>query len=141
MPETPNTAPECIPARARLDDADKGMIVFLAGKGKTQTEIAQVVGCDQSVVSRWLQKIEPTVDLAKKRAHNLALPAVESLRRSMRSAEKTGKSGPQEALLKMAGCLGDESIGPRVIVQIGIQDSEVQIGMGLSPQNINELAT
>ena len=115
---------------SKLSYAEVALIIKLADDGKTQTAIAQLVGVNQSTVSRVLATFDPTQDLAKKRAHSLALPAVESLERAWKAAEKTGKSGPQEAILKIAGVLGDETQGPRVLVQIGIQDSDVQIGLG-----------
>ena len=133
-PETTAVEPAAPPQKyirafRQLSYADVALILALHDDGKAQTFIAQQLGCDQSTISRILKDFQPTADLAKKRAHRLALPAVESLERAMKAAEKQGKSGPQEAILKISGVLGDESKGPQVLVQIGVKDSEVQVNV------------
>lgn len=142
MPESLQTAAEAllsrlpepdanrIPDFSKLSYAEVALILKLADDGKPQTYIAQQIGCSQPTVSRVLSEFRETSDLAKKRAHSLALPAVESLERSWRAAEKAGKSGPQEAILKIAGVLGDESRGVQVLVQIGMSETTA---INLSP--------
>ena len=124
-----STPLQCLPDRTRLTDDDKVLILQLASAGKTQVEIAQVVGCDQTTVSRCLTKFSPTTKLAESRAHNLSLKMIESLNRASKAAEKKGLSAPQTAILEVAGLGGKkEDPGPRVIVQIGVKDSDVSFG-------------
>lgn len=141
LSQLPQPASNRIPDFSKLSYAEVALALKLDADGKTQTFIAQQLGCHQATVSRVLSEFRESSDLAKKRAHALALPAVESLERAWKSAEKTGKSGPQEAILKIAGVLGDESQGPRVLVQIGVKDSDVSINLGLSSEKISELPT
>lgn len=133
MPET--TLPQPIRDYSRLSRAELALILKLSDDGKTQVFIAQQIGCHQSTVSDVLKDFHDTTGLAKRKAHNLALKSVLKLEQSMDAAAEKGTSGPMDSILKIAGVLGDESIGPRVIVQIGIQDSEVQI------DQVNVIAT
>lgn len=127
---------------SKLDDADKALIYQLHRVEKTQTEIALIVGCSQSAVSRWLKRLNPTDEVAKSYAHNLALKAVLKLETAMDAASDQGKSGPMDSILKIAGVLGDESQGPKVIVQIGVKDSDVQVQIASTTihENIKENA-
>ena len=56
---------ERIPDRARLTRDEVALLLQLHKAGKTQVEIAQVLGIDQSNVSRWLSKLIDTSELAK----------------------------------------------------------------------------
>lgn len=114
---------------SRLSRAEESLVLQLAADGKTQTFIAQQLRCSQSTVSRVIHDFSDTTGLAKKKAHNLALKAVEKLESSMDAAVTKGTSGPMDSILKIAGMMGDESAGPRVIVQIGVKDSDVSIGL------------
>lgn len=60
------------PDYSRLTRAEIGSILSLARAGKTQTEIAQALGCNVSTVSRWLEKLDDTTELAKQRLRNSA---------------------------------------------------------------------
>jgi transcriptional regulator len=61
---------ERIPDRNRLDRDSVALLLSLHKAGKTQVEIAQVLGIDQSNVSRWLAKLVDTTDLAKHTLRN-----------------------------------------------------------------------
>jgi len=125
--------PKSIGNGRRLTHADIALALKLDADGKTQTFIAQQLDCNQSSVSDVLRKFSDSADLAKRKAHNLALKAVLKLNQSMDAAAEKGTSGPMDSILKIAGVLGDETQGPRVVVQIGMQDSDVQINLGQLP--------
>ncbi len=63
----------------RLSRAEVASLLSLSDAGKSQVEIAQILGCDQSNISRWLSKLRPTTDLAKHRLQNAALELTERL--------------------------------------------------------------
>jgi transcriptional regulator with XRE-family HTH domain len=52
--------PVCKPAYKRLSPADRQAIRTLKDLGKTQAEIAQVIGCTQQAVSHWLSQLIDT---------------------------------------------------------------------------------
>lgn len=68
----PSSALERIPDRSRLTRAEVGALLNLHKAGKTQVEIAQALGIDQSNVSRWLDKLVDTTELAKHTLRNSA---------------------------------------------------------------------
>lgn len=126
-----------IAAYRQLSRPEEALVLQLAADGKTQTFIAQQLGCHQSTVSRVIHDFTDTTGLAKKKAHNLALKAVEKLESSMDAAVTKGTSGPMDSILKIAGVLGDESQGPRVIVQIGVKDSDVSVSVSPTPTSLS----
>ena len=129
----PDAALQPIPNYSRLSRQDEALILKLSDDGKTQTDIAQLIGCSQSTVSVVLNEFLDTRSLASKKANNLSLRAVLKLEESMNPAAESGKSGPMEAILKMAKLLGSEDgAGPKVIVQIGVKDSDVTINLSSS---------
>lgn len=102
-------------------------IFALLKAGKTQTDIANSLGITQSAVSKVIDKYEPRDELAVRRAKALSLAMVESLKRSAINGEKAGRHGAASAVLQAAKVLGGEGeSGPRVVVQIGVRDSDVQ---------------
>lgn len=141
MPESLQTAAEAlldrlpqpdakpIPDYTHLTRSEEALILKLAKDGLTQTAIAQRLECSQPTVSRVINEFSDTSDLGKQKAHNLALKAVLKLEQSMDAAAEKGTSGPMDSILKIAGVLGDESQGPRVIVQIGVKDSDVSVNL------------
>lgn len=64
------TTPARITDRSRLTRAEVGALLNLHRAGKTQVEIAQVLGIDQSNVSRWLDKLIDTTEVAKHTLRN-----------------------------------------------------------------------
>lgn len=95
VPEKPA---ERIRDMSRLTDDDEVLIWRLHQAGKTQVQIAQIVECDQSTVSRALRKLDDTRDLAKTRLHNEALSLVSS---AVDGAKRAAKDGKPEAALEL----------------------------------------
>jgi hypothetical protein len=55
------------PDYTRLSRAEVASVVALHRAGKTQTEIALTLGCNTSTVSRWLNQLGDTTELAKQK--------------------------------------------------------------------------
>lgn len=70
--QPPEPAESRIPDPNRLSRHDEAMILKLAEDGRTQTEIAQLIGTTQPTVSRVLSAFGDTRSLAKRIAHNAA---------------------------------------------------------------------
>lgn len=133
LDQLPQPASQPITDYSRLSLADIAHILRLADAKYTQTYIAEQVQCSQPTVSRILNIFSDHRDLAQRRANNASLEMVESMIRGAKKAEEQGKSGPQEGVLTVARLMkSDESSGPKVIVQIGVKDSDVKISLGSS---------
>ena len=96
--------------------------------GKTQTEIAQTVGCDQGTVSRWLSRLTDTTELAGSYLRGSAL-------RMAKNVVKNGQARDHIQALKGIGVLADDSASQGLTIQIGIKDSEVTFASNLSTVN------
>ncbi len=71
MPDTAiATAAKPIPDFSRLTLAEESLILQLANEGKSQTAIAQVLGCSQPTVSRVIHAFTDTREHAKRILHN-----------------------------------------------------------------------
>ena len=66
-----------IPDRSHLTRAEDVLILKLHAEGKSQVDIAAVIGCSQPTVSRTLAEYEDTSILAKYRVRNSALKLVD----------------------------------------------------------------
>lgn len=121
MPEALQTADpihdaERIPDYSRLSYSEIGLILKLEADGKTQTYIAQQLGCSQPTVSRVLSELRDTTGLARKRLNNLALKAANKLDEAMDAAAEQGKSGPMDSVLKATGLLGHDVSGGVTVI-------------------------
>ena len=121
---------KAIPDRGRLTRAELSLILKLHDDGRTQTFISQQIGCNQSTVSEVLRDFSDTASLAKRKAHNLALKAVEKLDDAQDAAVLKGTSGPMEAILKLAGLLEQDTTRAGVTVIVGGQEATVQVHLG-----------
>jgi len=131
MPETIlERSNQRIPEYSRLTPADISLILQLSEAGKTQTQIAETVGKTQPTVSRCLSEFNDTANLAKRKAHNLAYKAVQKLDEAMDEAALKGRSAPQEAILKLAGLLEQDTTRAGVTVIVGGQEATVQVHLG-----------
>lgn len=80
MPSMAETVPtRRIADRSQLSRAEDALILKLSADGKTQTEIAQLVGCNQSSVSRVLSRFLDTREVAKRILHNGAQALAERI--------------------------------------------------------------
>jgi predicted transcriptional regulator len=101
--------------------------------GVSQVLTATRLGISQSCVSKVVAKYSPRDDLAVLRAKALAPAMVESLKRAAINGEAKGRHGAAAAILQAAKVLGGESeSGPRVLVEIGVRDSDVQVNISAS---------
>jgi hypothetical protein len=86
--------------------------------GKSQTEIAQAIGCDQGTVSRWLADLTDTSDLAGAYLRGQAL-------RMARNIVRKGLARDHIQALKGISVLAEDTAGQGLVIQIGIKDSDV----------------
>ena len=112
------------PKYKRLTDADRALILQLHSQDKTQTQIAQVIGCNQSSVSDWLKQMADTSHAASTFFRAQAMPMAKDIVKHGRPADKV-------AVLKGIGVLANEQAsGVTVIVGGG---GQVNVGIMLSP--------
>lgn len=109
-------------------------LVTLHQLERTQTQIAQAIGCDQATVSRYLKALTPTGNYAgaflRSKLAELAEKFVESKAKGSDILDVLGRFEAIPAA-KDAGRAG-------LVIQIGIKDSDVSIP--LSPIVTRELA-
>jgi len=128
MPTAALTKPK--PDYSRLSRDEINSLIALHKAGKTQTEIAQILQCSVPTVHEWVHKLTDTTDFAKLRARNLAARAVDKLDEAMDEAALKGRSAPQEAILKLAGLLEQDTTRAGVTVIVGGQEATVQVHLG-----------
>ena len=105
----------------RLTQADVGLLIQLHKEGKSQTEIAQRLDCDQAAVSRWLSKLTDTTTIAKSYLRGSALKMAQNIIRN-------GLPRDHVATLKGINVLEEsDSSVPKVVVQIGVKDGDVNV--------------
>ncbi|HMJ58285.1 MAG TPA: helix-turn-helix domain-containing protein [Gemmatimonadales bacterium] len=109
---------------ARLTDEQKVAILQLDKLGKEQLEIAQLVGCHQSSVSRWLSQFVDTSHAARAYALGNALPTMESVLRYGKAADKVN-------VLKGIGVLTEQQ-NTGLTIQIG-GTGDLKVAVLLSP--------
>lgn len=110
---------------------DRFIAVYRLSKlGHDQVTIAQMVGCDQSTVSRILKTFEDTTTEATAYARGQALPM-------MKKTIAKGRASDLIKVLQGVNCLEPEQ-GKGLTIQIGIKDSDVNLT--LSPAVTRELA-
>lgn len=131
MPETAVGQP--VTDYKRLTRADLALILKLHDDGRSQTFIAQQIGCHQSSVSDVLIDFKDTTTIARQKARNLSYKAVQKLDEAMDTAAEKGRSGPQEAILRLAGLLEQEGTKGGVTVIVGGQEATVQVHIGSDP--------
>jgi transcriptional regulator with XRE-family HTH domain len=135
---------------SKLSDDEKALIYQLAKQDKTQTEIAHIIGCDKATVSRWLAKLNPTLEVAKQRAQHRALEVLDA---ALDGAVKAARDGQPEHALEVSDRLGTlekrerDSSGARGGVQVVVlmpgqvqyQPPVIDVTNTLSPVPRNEL--
>jgi orotate phosphoribosyltransferase-like protein len=99
----PAHSPQDGPAYKRLSLDNIGKAVRLHNEGLTQTQIAQILGVDQSAICRILQKVAiDRTDLAVSTAKAQSFAAVRSLVRWGKTRDKVGLDA-NKTLLNIAG--------------------------------------
>jgi hypothetical protein len=129
MPETELATPpaQCIPDRSRLSRAEEVAILKLRELGKTQVEIAQIVGCNQSSVSRCLDDFEDTRGIASHILRNGAADLAKTVVKTKHAGTALEALRDMEVSQKRAP---DQGKGGGVQVFIGVQDGDVQVTIG-----------
>jgi transposase len=117
---------KCLTDQSQLSDDDKALVLTLAQRDLSQAAIADIVGCHQTSVGRWLSRFESTVPLARKRALSRALEAVDA---SFDGAVKAAKDGKPEAAMELA-----DRVGALHKRQVESSSSQVQIVIGMPGQ-------
>jgi hypothetical protein len=80
---------------------------------KTQTEIAQAIGCDQGTVSRWLSKLTDTTELAGTYLRGQAL-------RMAKNVVKSGQARDHIQALKGLRVLAEDSSSTQIAIGINL---------------------
>ena len=87
---------------AKLSFADIELLIRLHDAGKTQVEIAQVIGCSQPTVSATLAKLRQTPDTVRALLKSDTAGVVTNWRRAARIAAKRGDHRPAREWLEAA---------------------------------------
>ena len=110
----------------RLTADDIGLLIRLKADNVPQAVIAQRLDCDPAAVTRWLQKLTDTTDIAKSILRGGAASMADNI-------VKKGRAADHVAALKGLSVLQEErSAG--LTIQIGVKDSDVSIT--LSPPSL-----
>jgi hypothetical protein len=120
------------PSYRRLTDADRLTILTLHDKGETYEAIAKRLSRSISTIHEVVQTYAPTVDIAKRRLRAASLDMAENIIRN-------GLPRDHVATLKGINVLEEsDSSVPKVVVQIGVMGSDVQVSLSqaLSPPAI-----
>jgi IS30 family transposase len=122
--------PAHTPKYRRLTPEQRALIRDLRKADKSQTEIAQIVGCDQSTVSKWLAELTDSTADASEYLRGQALPM----------AEKIVKRGRPSDLIKALQGVGvlQEERSAGLVVQLGIKDSDVTISLSPGETSVSE---
>ena len=113
------------PKYKRLTHDQQLAILRLHKLGKTQPEIAQVIGCHQTSVCRWLQACDDSTAEATAFLRGQALPMAQSI-------VKYGKAADKVNVLKGINVI-EQTAATGLTIQIG-GAGEVKIGVLMAPQ-------
>jgi hypothetical protein len=111
--------PSCKPKAKRLTQAEVGLLIQLHKDGKTQQQIAQLLGVTQQAIAKWLDNVTDTTETAKLYLRGSAL-------RMAQNIVAKGRAADHVAALKGLSVLQEERAAG-LVVQIGIKDSDVQV--------------
>ena len=106
------------PAYSRVTADELNTMRLLNKQGKTQVEIAQILGRGQSTVSYWLNALTDTMPAATEYLRGSAL-------RMAQNIVENGLARDHVQTLKGIGVLADDSQSQGLVIQIGIRDSDV----------------
>lgn len=106
------------PKYKRLTLAQEAQIVRLAADDLNQTQIAEVVGCSQSAVSRVLSEFAGTMQAAKALLEANALQASKDWVSAMKPAAEKGDHRPAKELLQAIGVVQKDAPNGNQAVQV-----------------------
>lgn len=130
-PTTPATRDTAKHGR-RLTNTQVTTILALHAAGKSNPEIATIIGCDKSTVWSTIQNFESTADLASKFLNGQNLMAAKAWARAVKRAATKGRHEPARDLLvanRVIDVSNQNSSGPNVAVFVGL-------GPQLGPQPV-----
>jgi uncharacterized protein YjcR len=116
----PDTGPAYVPSYKRITPQQRLLIRQLHREGKSQPEIAQILGCSQPTISKWLAEFIDTTSDANEFLRNKALAMAKDI-------EKNGKPDVKLKALQGLGVASENSGGPAVVIQIGGQNADIQV--------------
>lgn len=116
----------------RLSDADKGLILRLAAEQRTQTEIAKLIGCSQSSVSDFLQRVSNPAAVVQKVLKAHELKAADAWARAVEKAANRGDHRPARELIEAANPElrpqpANSNAGGGVTIVIGMPGQPVEL--------------
>jgi hypothetical protein len=114
------TAPAHTPRYKRLTSDDLAILHTMLKAGKTQVEVAETLGCDQSVVSRWAKTLIDTTDVASTYLRGSAL-------RMAKNVVNKGQARDHIQALKGIGVLEQDQTQLNIAVGVSLP------GLSLSP--------
>lgn len=100
--ESDSTVNKLTSKYAHLSDSDKGMVLYLVGQNRTQTEIAKMIGCSQSTISDFLQRVSNPAAVVQKVLKSHELKAAEHWAEASAVAAKRGDHRPARELIETA---------------------------------------
>lgn len=124
LPAPTETLPAPKPRYKRITQDQLRMLLPLRRQGKTQTEIAHILGCDQKTVSRWLADLTDSTEDATAYLRGKALPMAQNIVRK-------GKPDVQLKALQGLGVAAESESKQGVTVIVG---GSAQVQVNLSPQ-------
>jgi hypothetical protein len=137
--EAPETASDLAPLTskwAKLTFSDIELLLRLHDAGKTQVEIASVIGCSQTTVSATLAKLKQTPETVKALMKGETAGVLTNWRKAARIAAKRGDHRPAREWIEAAHpelrpTQGNSAGGGGVVINIGAP------GQPLSPPAID----
>jgi hypothetical protein len=87
------TAPTHRKPTKRLSQAEVGLLLQLHKEGKSQVEIAQLLGVTQGAISRWLQNTTDSTGIAKSYLRGSALRMAQNIVRNGQAKDHVQASG------------------------------------------------
>lgn len=116
----------------RMTDRDRAFALRCARDGMRQVDIAQRLGMSQAAISLWLSQCEDTRAEATQYLDGSALTI----------AQKAVKKGTATDLIKLLqgrGVVGDGESGPKIVIQIGCQVTDIAVVTTSESESVIEL--
>jgi hypothetical protein len=116
----------------KLKAAHMQTILQLAADGKTQQEIASVIGCNQATISRFLRSVADPQELVQKLMRGGSLDVLRQWKRATSVASKRGDHRPSREWIEAAypelrPQQGNSAGGGGVTINIGMPGSPIAL--------------